>query len=859
MTYRLMLGVFVVLIAATIATYPAPSTAQGAAGPRSVLDEIIVQTTKRAKSAQTVPTAVTAFSGVKLEREHAVTLEDFNHSIPNTQLEHVGLFQAAGSFSMRGIGTAGIESFADPVVAVFVDGVYYSRNAVSLLDLFDIESIEALRGPQGTVWGRNAFAGAVVVRTKRPDMDEFGATFQGDVGNAGRLNGGIIGNFPVVEGKVAIRVAANFHKLSGFFKSSGIRYEIPGGGVPFVDLPVAVSDPSLAGKRVNGERSSYFRPSIRFTPNENLDVTIIGEIWRDRGEGTANWTQCYEPNSFPPPRGNGPSGAPNVHGLLGFPCVDPFGDKRFGIDGDGSDPFVVDNDMSPNQTNHDVWGVTAIADYTTEFGTFSLTLNHRDVEEDVVSDTDGFAAEVFSSSRIQSFDSTQAELKFVSDFSETIDILAGVFYLEDQYAVQQYLWIFSHSNLYGGGGFSRNNPNVSWGQNGQDRRVYSFYTQVDWHFTDKLTLILGGRYSKEKKFNVFGMPINNSNCPVGTVPNAVAAADPTMMLVGAACNGVPFAGTDNTDVFDFNPAVLFGPASRSWDNFSPRVGVDFQVTDDVLLFAFWQRAYKSGGLGNNAGTETVFLAGFEPERVDNYEIGIKSDWLDNTLRINLNAFRSEYANLVRTVIRAANTSTGQETFNDNAAGAKSWGVELEFSYIPTEGLTFYGVVGWLDINYSNFCGDVNGPEFSATVPTSTCGVVTPTGVVDAMGNPQYLVDTDQSGLKLVRAPTWDLQIGVTYEHEVGNGGLLIWNASVSHTTSMALTTPNDVGFIRDPLTTINAVVTWEAPNGQYRISLFGRNLNNDIERLGGTPVATLFAFAAPTQPRQYGISMTFDM
>lgn len=857
MTNRILLGSFLALFATTVLAFSVSAVAQEErAGPRSVLDEIIVQTTKRAKAAQTVPTAVTAFSGVRLEREHAVTLEDFNHSIPNTQLEHVGLFQAAGSFSMRGIGTAGIESFADPVVAVFVDGVYYSRNAVSLLDLFDIESIEALRGPQGTVWGRNAFAGAVVVRTKRPDMDEFGATFQGDVGNAGRLNGGIIGNFPVVEGKVAIRVGANFHKLSGFFKSSGVRYELDGsgGGLLGAGLPVAIPDASLEGKRINGERSSYFRPSIRFTPNDNLDVTIIGEIWRDRGKGTGNWTQCYEPNSFPPPRGTGPSGAPDVHSLLGFPCVDPFGDKRFGIAGDGSDPFVVDFDVSPNQTNHDVWGVTLLADYTTSVGTISLTVNHRDVEEDVVSDTDGFAAEVFSSSRVQSFDSTQVELKFVSDFSDTIDVLAGVFYLEDQYAVQQFLWIFLDSNLYGGGGFSRQNPFLSWGQNGQDRRSYAFYSQIDWHFTDKLTLILGGRYSKEKKFNVFGMAINDSNCLPGTAPFAVAAADTSGTLVGAACNGVPFAGTDVTDVFDFNPAVLFGPASRSWDNFSPRVGVDFQMTEDVLLFAFWQRAYKSGGLGNNAGTETVFLAGFDPERVDNYEIGIKSDWLDNTLRINLNAFHSQYANLVRGVIRAANTSTGQETFNDNAAGARSFGVELEFSFIPTEGLTFYGVVGWLDMKYKNFCGDVNGPEFSATVPTSECGIVTLTAVADT-----YLVDTDQSGLDLVRAPTWDLQIGVTYEHEVGNGGLLIWNASVSHTTSMALTTPNDVGFIRDPLTTVNAVVTWEAPNGQYRISLFGRNINNDVERLGGTPVATLFAFASPTQPRQFGISATFEM
>lgn len=858
MTNRILLGAVAAVFAAGMFGLGTTVSAQEAeeARTRSTLEEIIVQSTKRAKSAQTVPTSVTAFTGTKLEREHSVSLEDFNHSIPNAQLEHVGLFQAAASFSMRGIGTAGIESFADPVVAVFVDGVYYSRNAVSLLDLFDVESIEALRGPQGTIWGRNAFAGAVVVRTKRPDMDEFSATFSGDIGNAGRMNGGVIGNFPIVEGKVAMRIAANFHKLGGFYKSSGVRYELDdsGGGLFGAGLPVAIPDASLKGKRLNGERSTYFRPSIRFTPNDKLDVAIIGEIWRDRGDGTGNNSQCYEPNSFPAPLGTGPSGAPDLHTLLGWPCADPFGDARFGVDGDGSDPFVVDFEVSPNRTNHDVWGITLLADYTTDIGTFSLTANHRDVEEDVVSDTDGFHAELFSSARVQNFDSTQVELKYVSNFSDKIDILAGVFYLEDHYEVGQYLWIFAHSKLYGGGGFSRNNPNVSFGSNEQDRRSYAAYSQVDWHFTEQLSLVLGARYSKEKKFNILGMAINNSNCPAGTVPGAVAAADLTGTLVGANCNGVPFAGTDVTDVFDFNPAVRFGPASRSWSNFSPRVGIDFQMNDDILLFAFWQRAYKSGGLNNNAATEVVFLAGFEPERVDNFEAGMKSDWLDNTLRINLNGFYSKYNNLVRGVIRVANTSTGQETFNDNAAGARSFGVELEFSYIPTEGLNIYGVVGWLDIKYQGFCADLNGPEFSATVPTSTCGVVSLTALADT-----YLVDTDNSALDLVRAPTWDLQVGFTYDFELGNGGLLTWGMNVTHTTSLMTTVPNDFRFDRRPLTTINGVVTWEAPEGNYRVSIFGKNINNDIERLGGTPVGGLFAFNGSTQPRQFGISFVAEM
>ncbi|MFN3233551.1 MAG: TonB-dependent receptor [Alphaproteobacteria bacterium] len=779
---------------------------------RSTLETITVETKQSdAADIQSISTAVTGFSGVKLEREFAVTLEDFNHSIPNVQLEHVGLFQAAASFSMRGIGTAGIESFADPVVAVFVDGAYYSRNAVSLLDLFDIESIQALRGPQGTLYGRNAFAGAITVQTKRPEMDEFGGEFHADIGNAGRLNLGIIGNMPVVEGKVAIRIAANYHKLDGFYRNSG---EVLESYDPATATLVTRIDEDLKGTRHNGEKSVYFRPSIRFTPNDRLDVSIIGEIWRDRGDGTTNPSQCYQPNSFPPPLGNGPSGATALHTAFGFPCKDPFGDARFNVDGDGSDPFESDFNLEPNQTNHDVWGITVDGSYDTEFGTFSLMFNHRDVDEDVTSDTDGYNYDVFSSTRLQVFKSTQFELRYNTTIAESIDILAGVFFLKDQYEVQQYLWIFADSALFGGGGFGRDNPFLSWGRNGQDRKTWAGYIQIDWNITDQFSVTLGGRYSWEKKYNVVGMAINDSNCPPGET------------IFTALCNGAPFAGNDPSDPTDFNPAVSFGPVADTWDAFSPRIGVDYQLNDDVLIFAFWQRAFKSGGFLNNAGSQSVFEDPFDQERVDNYEIGMKSDWLNDRLRVNMNVFHARYADLQRSVIREANTSTGQETFTDNAAGAKSWGVELEFSAIPVDGLTIFGILGWLDIQYKDFIADINGD-----------------GVL-----------TDNSGLDLVRAPKWDMNFGFTYEFAVGNAGFVTIGSNVTHTSRLVLTVPNDFGFDRRPVTSINAQINWESANGKYRVSVWGKNLNNDIERLGGTPVGGLFAFFAATQPRQYGIT-----
>ena len=383
-----------------------------------VIEEILV-TTKRgdAQNVQNMAEAVTAFSGPSLEREFAVTLEDFNHAIPNVQLEHVGLFQAAASFNMRGIGTAGIESFADPVVAVFVDDAYYSRNAVALLDLFDIESVTAYRGPQGTLYGRNAFAGAISVRTKRPKLgaQEFEAHI--DVGNAGRRNLGAVGNLPLGD-RAALRIAANYHELAGFFKNDGVVLDSYD---PATATLVTRIDEDKKGDRENGERSVLIRPSLRIEPNDAWRIDLIGEYWEDKGDGTANWTQCYEPVSLPLPLGNGPSGTPSIHSLFGFPCKDPFGDSRFGIDGDGSDPWEVGFNLHPNQTLQDIWGITLDSQYETDLGTFTFIFNHRDVEEDITTDTDGYNWDVFASTRLQEFDSTQVEARFATTINDNVE------------------------------------------------------------------------------------------------------------------------------------------------------------------------------------------------------------------------------------------------------------------------------------------------------------------------------------------------------------------------------------------------------------------------------------------------------
>ena len=797
-------------------TVLATTNAMAAQDTSGYIEEIIV-TTKRGDvtNLQDMSEAITAFSGEALEREYAVTLEDFNHAIPNTQLEHVGLFQAAASFSMRGIGTAGIESFADPVVAVFVDDVYYSRNAVALLDLFDIESVTAFRGPQGTLYGRNAFAGAISVRTKRASPDARELVLRLDAGNYGRQNTGFIYNQPFGNGN-AFRIAVNRHELDGFYENDGVVVESY--DLATFTLKTTI-DRKLKGNELNGEKSTMIRPSLHLEPNDSWRIDIIGEIWDDESDGTANWSQCYQPGSLPPPLGVGPSGVPDVHTIFGFPCKDPFGDDRFGISGDGSDPYEVSFNLSPNQTDQEIRGITVDINYETDAGTFTFIFNHREVDEDITTDTDGFNWDLFASTRLQEFESTQFELRYATTIGEDIDLLAGLFYLEDEYEVEQLLWIFLDSDLFFGGGFTRDNPLMSYGANSQERSSIAGYVQVDWRLNDQWTLNLGGRYTREEKDKVTGMAINDSACPAGETPAT------------AACNGVPFKGTDPGNFRDIDPSVRFGPVDESWNSFSPRVGLEYQLSDDIMLFGFWQRAFKSGGFVNNAGTPAVFESPYDEERVDNLEFGLRSYLFDGRLRLNTNIFFATYDDLQRGVIRAAPTSTGQETFTDNAAGADSLGVEVDFSWVPVEGFTINGNIGYLDIEYDDFRADLTGDG----------------------------IETDNSSLDLVRAPKWDMSIGATYLIDLDQMGSLTLGTRYSYTDEMLLTTPNDVGFHREELTTWDAQVVWESVNGRYRLAVWGKNLSDEVERLGGTPVATLFAFASPTQPKQYGATLVVTL
>ncbi|MCS6946230.1 MAG: TonB-dependent receptor plug domain-containing protein, partial [Steroidobacteraceae bacterium] len=250
---RALCSVSLVFVASQVASQTA--YAQKNDETQSGLEEIVVTAQKRTENLQTVPIAATALTAAALENRFVKSFTDISAALPNTSLEGEGLSNYASSFYIRGQGTQNRGPFVDPAVSVVVDGVAGGYVSTALTDLLDIEAIEVLRGPQGTLQGRNSTGGAILVRHKSPELEALSASVNLQVGNAGRRDVAAILNAPIVTGRFGFRVAAKHTETDGFFTNIA------------------------TGKKVNGQDRLTILPSVKYQ-GENWDATLRGTINR---------------------------------------------------------------------------------------------------------------------------------------------------------------------------------------------------------------------------------------------------------------------------------------------------------------------------------------------------------------------------------------------------------------------------------------------------------------------------------------------------------------------------------------------------------------------------------------------------
>ncbi len=795
---------------------PSVAAEEGQAVRSRAIEEVVVTARKRGESIQDVPVAVTAFSETQVEDLFLRDMTDLSGHVPNMLITGNNSTPHGGSIFIRGIGTQDVEKSFDPAVGVFVDGVYTPSVANTNLDMFDYESVEILRGPQGQLFGKNTTGGAIVIRRTKPTMDWEGKV-SATVGSEDRRDFKGRLNFPLIEDKLGGKVTFFSFKSDG--QLNGVA----------------------EGRDVGRRDSQAMTATLLAVPVRNLELEFTYERYDDDSDGPTPANIAFagiDPNQ-------------NVLECLlpGFAHC-----PQIGEDQDGRSIKNIHTTNPDSEFEMDLY--TLNATWFLDFGTIKSITGYRDQDETLNLDFDGIAEDFFTPHRTAPEETFSQELQLNTTLANgAVDLVAGVYYYDSEYELLQqnkffaeYLFVpvladFGDPTPYA--------VHPCAGTHGcdviqgfeQSVESWSIYAQFDWRVTDRLTLTLGGRYIDEKKsvtgynglVNAETVDPNNLLYPTGATgapvpipaPPLNAAYDFLTNVIGvppaavsgldlisalAACNipagqlsitGEPMCWSQVTD------------ASESWTDFTPKIGAYFEVNDDVMVYGSWTKGFRSGGFnGRNSAPQNI--GPFDPEDVEQYEIGLKSQFADQTVRLNLAGFYTDYQNKQEEIIRA-DPDLGSVTVIDNVASMEIKGLEGEFIWSATDSLTLNGSVGWLDAEYDEFVADLLG-----------------TGV-----------EEDNSDLEPRRVPKWQYSLTGSYLMEVAGGSL---NANLMYRW-IDQWQPNLQNFppgAIDDQQLLDASLVYERRinNLDWTFRLFGRNLTNEDEYYTGAVMALpVFAFS----------------
>ena len=753
----------------------APAMAQSADDGFSS-EEIIVTARFRNETLQDVPQAISAFDERSLKAAAARDITDLAPSTPNISIQPVATFSNSAAIYVRGLGAQGIESTEESPVGISLDGVFITRPVATMLDTFDLDRVEVLRGPQGTSFGKNSLAGGIAAYTKNPGRD-WGVQAELTVGNYGRMDARAAVDMPLIEDTLAVRLVASKETYDGFFTN---RFN---------------------GKKVGGQDRLTLRGTVVFTPGDVLDVNLKAFVVRDRSSAPGGDTA--------------PDRTKILYALLGF--EEP---------NDG--PYTIGRDFP---ADHDTDQLGVIGNVGLNFGQLQVKSITGYIETDDFNDSDFDHSEVFffPTFRIQSHRQFSQELRLQSDFSDRDDALSrlnlvlGGYYLKQSFELGHAFPTLPA--LVNGSGLGSEEFVA------QDNTAKALFGQAIYGITDRLNVTLGVRQSWESK--------DYFRDPIGTLlPGFFTSRDMVKSLAEMEAianenlaNGIAFKIKNKSKRTTF------------------KAGIDYKVTDDVMVYGGYSQGYKGGGFGARAATP-ISAGPTKDNTSELFEAGIKGDFFDRLLRLNLTGFVTKFKELEFGVfVPNPDVPSGQETTQQNIGAATTKGIELEATLRPSQNFRLSANVGYLDAKYTDFCADVNGPSAFAGTPTSTCGDVR------QLDNGTWLIDEDYKHLKLVRAPKWQTQVSADYTVPLGNAGSLNFRAAALYRSTFHSTVMNDAAGKTGDFVLVDGSIGWESDDGRFRALLWGKNLTNKHYVAALTPTAQYFIQRFYGAPRTFGLTL----
>ena len=482
---------FAVLVFTTSKTY-----AQEEGVLPSVLEEIVVTSQKTAigENVQNLSISATVLTDVKLDAVDAIDIEEFGRLVPGAQLKNTSTFPGYTNFFIRGSGTAGSVPSFDPAVGSVIDGVYIGQLGMSMMEPWDWESVEILRGPQGTVMGRNFTGGAIVARSKRPE-EGFSGKIEATGGSHGRQDIGIVINGTLTEG-IDARLAV-------------IRKETDG----YVD------DISGAGADPGNRETTIIRPSIKFTPSDILDVLLMAEIHEAKGWGGVS--MHLTPNA---------DGSSALAGPRGFYQTYPDETQwNSGLDHDRQRYLLETNlDIGP--------------------GVLTGIFSHVRQNDQSGTDFDGIPAAIVSTATSIKQHQNSAEVIYASELDGNFNFTSGMYYFEQEFT---YVEQRSQGRYCAVNAFCLNDsPNIG----NQTSEQTAIYFEGTYDFNDRLSITVGGRYAEEKK-NVKMALLNSGKCV--SKPNISDGKIDIAGWGDYNCSGYDVVDTASWDDFSHKVAIEY--------------------------------------------------------------------------------------------------------------------------------------------------------------------------------------------------------------------------------------------------------------------------------------------------------------
>ncbi|MBB6254608.1 TonB-dependent receptor [Nitrospirillum iridis] len=702
---------------------PAPQGGTPQAAPQQ-LEDIVVTAERRQETTQKTPIAITAFSGDTLEQRGVSSSTDLNNMVPGLAVGNNG--SGSVQIAIRGIGSTNDTEVGDPAVAFNVDGVYMARSRAAIGALYDIDRIEVLRGPQGTLYGRNATAGSINVITKRPSEKLEGAASL-DYGNYNSLQTSGMLNVPLTD-TLAVRAAFQTSRHDGYTNNG-------------------------RSSNFNDEDTQAGRLQIQLTPSETFKALLSVDVFHEGGVGYA--------------------AAPiGQYAKFGSPYTYP-------MSADGS-------------LNHTNKGVALTTDWDLGFATLTYVGSYREDTDrthggSTQSGTCQAPSGTYCASTIfhSNEDQTSHELRLANS-DGPLKWVAGLYYFKENNDV-----LFALDPVAGIASLAFVQPSVM-------EESKAAFAQATYGITDSLRVTGGLRYTEDTKART-------------------GATEAFGHIVGDAYVG--------------GSALYLNNASYTWQSTNWKLGAEYDLAPDSLLYASVGTGYKAGGYGDGAPPNNN---PYQPEKLTAYEVGVKNQFMDKRLQLNLTGFYYDYRDFQ---VSAIGQVAGQaSTVTVNAGTAEVYGVEVEGAALLTASDRVDGSVSYIHARYTDF-------------------ILASGDVFHRSGAAVY------TGNTLAKSPEWTVNLGYQHMWDLASGAMITARVDSVYVGDQNLDYRNFAVTEQKAYTKTNLSLAYDDADRRWRVMAYVRNLENNAVLVVANPdtngSGNIYAGSGSyAPPRTYGVRVS---